>query len=136
MFVRTSTAQPIQSKPGPRLATVAGANATALCRTGCNDPDAKQRAIKADLEGALCFLLKRLSTLSEGVCAAWPCAAGAALELEARPGASELRTHAIFKAETAKATLIVIRLCCAGTVAQAARPVESLVRGRQQLCIR
>ena len=32
--MRTSTAQPIQSKPGPRLATVAGANAATSLSTG------------------------------------------------------------------------------------------------------
>ena len=31
----TSTAQPIQSKPGPKLAIVAGANAIASLATGC-----------------------------------------------------------------------------------------------------
>ena len=35
----TSTAQPSQSKPGPRLATVAGANAAALCTKGSRTPD-------------------------------------------------------------------------------------------------
>ena len=35
MVIHTSTAQPIQSNPGPRLAIVAGANAFASFVTGC-----------------------------------------------------------------------------------------------------
>jgi hypothetical protein len=64
----TLTAQPIQSKPGPRLAIVAGAKAMELSHNGCSGFDGMQYAFLKPLEEALVFLPHSLFTFMQRVC--------------------------------------------------------------------
>ncbi len=63
---RTSTAQPIQSNPGPRFAIVAGANALASLATGCLTSAKGASALQARFDR---FLRKiaLLSTLHDNI---------------------------------------------------------------------